>query len=69
MAPGIDQFAAMLHLALRQRVMDEDGVDGLEIEFGGQIHHRQIFVVEIAVLFGRIAVALDEMVEHVADGR
>ena len=48
--------------------MHEDGVDGLEIEFGGQVHHREIFVIEIAMLFRRIAVAFDEMVEHVEMG-
>jgi hypothetical protein len=44
--------------------LDEHGVDGLQVILGGQIHHREIFVIEIAMLFGRIAVALDEMVEH-----
>ena len=30
---------------------NEDALDGLEIEFGGHIHHREIFIVEIAVFF------------------
>ena len=53
----------MGHIALGQRVLDEHGLDRLQIEFGRQIHHRQIFVVEIAVLVGRIAVALDQVLE------
>ena len=58
--------AAMRHLALRQRVADEHGVDGLQIELGGEIHDREIFVVEFAVLLRRIAVALDQMQEQIA---
>ena len=51
---------------LRQRVAHEHGVDGLQIELGGQVHHRQILVVELAVLLGGIAVALHQMIEQVA---
>ena len=58
---GVDAAAAMGHLALRQRVADEHGIDGLQIELGGQIHDREIFVVEFAVLLRRIAVALDQI--------
>ena len=32
--------------------------DGLQVIFGGQIHHRQVLVVEGAMLLGGIAVAL-----------
>ena len=64
----IDQLAAMRHLALRQRVAHEHRLDRLHVIGGVEVHHRQIFVVEVAVLLGRIAVALDEMVEHVEMG-
>ena len=66
MVAGIDHAVAMRHLALGQRVADEHGVDGLQIEFGGQIHDREIFVVELAVLVGAVAVALDQMHEQIA---
>ncbi len=62
-ADGIDRLAAMGHLALGQGVADEHGVDRLQVELGGQVHDRQIFVIELAMLLGRIAVALDEMTE------
>ena len=33
--------------------LHEHGVDGLQVEFGGQVHHRQVLVVELAVLLRR----------------
>ena len=60
----IDGLAAMLHLAARQLVVNENGVDRLQVEFGGQVHHGEIFVVEFTMFFRRIAVALDQMIEH-----
>ena len=63
---GVDAAIAMRHLALGQRVADEHGIDGLQIELGGQIHDREIFVVEFAVLLRRIAVALDQVGEQIA---
>jgi hypothetical protein len=33
-------------------MLDEDGIDGLQVEFRGQVHDREILVVEIAVLLG-----------------
>ena len=45
---------------------DEHGVDGLQIELGGQVHHREILVVELAMLLRGIAVALDQMDEQIA---
>ena len=56
----------MDHLALRQRVAEEHRLDGLQIELGGQVHHRQILVVELAVLVGGVAVAFDEVTEQIA---
>ena len=65
----VDPLAAMHHLALRQRVLDEDLVDGLQVELGGQVHDRVVFVVELAVLVGGVAVILDQMPEELLVGR
>ena len=45
---------------------DEHRLDGLQIELGRQVHDGEILVVELAVLLGRIAVAVDEMAEQAA---
>ena len=52
--------------ALRQRVANEHGLDGLQIELGGQVHDGEILVVEFAVLLRGIAVAVDEVAEQLA---
>ena len=65
----VDQPAAMQHFAFGQSMADKHRIDRLQVEFGGQIHHGHIFIIEFAVLLGRIAVAVDEMTEHVAMGR
>ncbi len=57
----IDRLSAMGHLAFRKRVAHEHGIDRLQIKFRGQIHHREIVIVELAMLLGGIAVALDQM--------
>ena len=62
----IDRPAAMGHLALRQRVAHENGLDRLQIEFGREIHHGQIFVVEFLVLVRRVAVAAHQIAGTVA---
>ena len=67
-AVEIDQLAAMRHLALRQGVADEHRLDRLHVIGGVEVHHRHIFVVEVAVLLGRVAVARHQMVEHVEMG-
>ncbi len=56
----------MGHLALRQRVADEHGVDRLQIILRGQVHDGEILVIELAVLLRRVAVALHQMEEQVA---
>ena len=56
----------MGHLALRQRVAHEHRVDGLQVKLGGEVHHGEILVVELAVLLRGIAVALDQMLEQLA---
>ncbi len=43
----------MHHLAFRQRVLHEYRIDGLQIELGGEIHNRQILVIELAMLLRR----------------
>ena len=52
-AAEIDRLAAMGHLAFRQRVAHEHSLDRLHVVLGGEVHHRQIFVIELAVLFRR----------------
>jgi hypothetical protein len=42
----------------------EDGVDRLEVEFGGHVADRAIFVVKILGRIRALAVAGDEMLEH-----
>jgi hypothetical protein len=42
----------------------EHDVDRLEIEFGGHVADRAIFVVEFLGLVGAFAVAIDQMFEH-----
>lgn len=41
-------LVAVQQLALGQRMPDEHGIDGLQIELRRQVHHREIFVVELA---------------------
>ena len=62
---GIDRPAAMGHLALRQRMLDEHQIDGLQVIFRGQVHHGEILVVEVAVLVDQVPVALHEVHEQV----
>ena len=54
----------MGQLALGQQMALEDDVDRLQVEFGGHVADRAIFVVEILGRLGALAVALDEMLEH-----
>jgi hypothetical protein len=42
-------------------VFHEHLVHGLQVELGGQVHHGEIFVVELAVLLGRVAVPLHQV--------
>src|SRR5690349_4897241 len=63
---GIDRNAAMGHLALRQRVTDEHGLAGLQIELGGEVHYGEVFVVELAMLLRGVAIAFDEVQEKMA---
>ncbi len=59
----------MRHLALRQSVFDEHGIDSLEIELRRQVHYRQIFIIEVAVLFSRFAIVLHQMLIKFAYAR
>ena len=65
-AAGLTGRAAMAETPRRQRVFDEHLLHRLQIELGGQIHDREIFVVELVMLVGRVAVALDQMPEEIA---
>ena len=55
----------MLHFAFRQGMFDKHGIDGLQKEFGGQIHDRPVFIIKFAVFGGRISIASDKVVEEV----
>ena len=63
MADGIDLAAAAHPGAARQLVLLEHDLDGLQVELGGEVHDREIFVVEGAVAVGRIVVAFDQVLE------
>ena len=47
---------------------EEDRIDRLQVELGGEVHHRQILVVELAVLLGRVAVAVHQVMVEIAMG-
>ena len=64
----VDELAAVHHLALGQLVLAEHLVDRLEIELGGQVHDRHVLVVELAMLFRRVAVAAHQMLVHLGMG-
>ena len=40
-------------------------VDGLQVVFGGEVHHRQIFIVELFVLLNQVSVALNQVHEQI----
>ena len=61
---AIHRFTMVQQLAVRQVVILEYPLDGLEIEFGRQVHDGKILVVELAMLFNGIAIALDQIVEQ-----
>ena len=44
------------HLALGQGMLLEHGLHGLQVERRIQVHDRQIFVIELAMLVGTVAV-------------
>jgi len=48
----VHRRAAMLHFAFRQCMFDKHGIDGLQKEFGGQIHDT-VFIIKFA-MFGRL---------------
>src|SRR5215471_15410240 len=60
----VDRPAARSQQPARQKVLDEHRINRLHVKLGGQVHHRQVLVVELAVLVGGVAVAAHQMVEH-----
>jgi len=48
----VDSPSARGHQAARQKMPDEHPVDGLEVEFGREIHDGQVLVIELAMLGG-----------------
>ena len=61
----VHRHGAMLHFAFRQGMFDKHGIDGLQKEFGGQIHDRPLFIIKFAVSGRRISIASDKMIEEV----
>ena len=64
----INANAAMGHLALRQGVTHEHRVHGLQIELGGEVHDREIFIIKLTMFLRGVAIALHEMKEELAVG-
>src|SRR5262245_889955 len=60
-----DGTAAMGHFTLRQCLADEPRADRLQIATSLQIHHSQIFVVELTMFLRGIAVAFDQVQEQI----
>src|SRR5207248_3740519 len=42
----------------------KDSLNCLQIMLGGKVHHREKFVVELAMLLSRIIITPDKMIEH-----
>src|SRR5436309_12911916 len=42
----------------------KDSLNCLQIILGGKVHHREKFVVELAMLLSRIIITPDKMIEH-----
>src|SRR5438270_8436938 len=61
---GIDRLAMHFEGAVRQIVALKHAFEGLEIEFGRQIHDRAVFVVKGAGRRGVVVVALDKLLKH-----
>src|SRR6516165_4235895 len=57
--------AAMSHFAFRQQMIDEYRINCLQEEFCGQIHHRTIFIVELAMPLCAIVIAAQELKEKI----
>src|SRR5690606_33024549 len=55
---AIHALSPVRQRALRQPVVLEDGLDGMQIELSGEIHYGQILFVELPVLADRVAVTL-----------
>ena len=61
----VDSLVAVGHRTLRQRMLDEHGVDRLKVIFFGQIHDSEVLIVEFPLSLTRIPVTADEVLEHV----
>src|SRR5690606_37914550 len=65
---GIDRLAAMGEPPARQIMANEDPLHRIKEEFGSQVHHCHVLVIELAMLLDRKIVILDLMQEEVAMG-
>ena len=61
---GIDQATAVQPFALGQGMALKHDLDGLQVEFGGHVADRAIFLVEILAGAGAFLIALHQMLEH-----
>ena len=57
--------SAVHQFALGQQVLLEDDVDGLEIEFLGQVADREVLVIEFQMGLGFIAITIHEVLKIV----
>ena len=56
--------ASVFHFSFRQGLLQEYTTNGIEIIMRWHIHHCQVLVVEQAVCFGAISIALDQIGEE-----
>ena len=65
----VHRSAPVPHQPSGQQMVDEHCLQRLEVIFGRQVHDGQILIIELAVLFRRVTVAFDEVIEHLPMGR
>src|SRR6516164_5039586 len=63
--PWVDTATAPYEFTQRQCVLLKHGADGLKVELGRQVHHRQVLVVELAYRGCLLFLAIGEMVEKI----
>jgi hypothetical protein len=62
----VNSFGAVPHFAFGEQIPHEDLINGLYVVAAIQIHDRHVLVVKFAMLGGRLAVALDIVIEQLA---
>src|SRR5260221_3141451 len=64
---GIDGAATDLERSFRQRLVLENGLHRLQVELRGEVHGREVLLVELARRIGLGVLALDAAVEQIAE--